>query len=329
MRAAAVCVAVLVLASAAASAGRGSHWHPLRLPGRDASANAINDHGAIVGYVVTPGGHRRAVLWRHRTPQELGTLGGDESVATAINNRGQVVGWSLTKGSDTESMHAFLWEHGRMRDLGTVGGHRASEALAINDHGVVVGRTDESTGGLSRAWIWAKGAMRDLGTLHGGGSAGATGVNERGQVVGWSVVPDGSRHVFLYADGRMRDLGIETDENGAQIDNQGVVATASGKVWRSGRVRGLCTGVCSVFGMNDRGEMVGGLGDYANWMAGEGTAAVWSRGVVRSLDSGWTEENQSWANAINNHREIVGGASSGPSTKGGTDRAFLWTYSSS
>lgn len=160
---------------------------------------------------------------------DLGTLGGSGSFASAVSDNGYVAGCSNTPNGD---VHAFLWHDGRMVDLaaasGTSGG--ASCGLAVNDRGVVAGRSDAgelvvwngtsvtslgvkgdigaindaglvvgsySDGTVPRAFAWQDGVLRDLGTV-----GSATAVNSRGDIVGQA-----NGHAFLYRDGAFVDLG--------------------------------------------------------------------------------------------------------------------------
>jgi probable HAF family extracellular repeat protein len=67
---------------------------------------------------------------------DLGTAGFLRSFANAINNRGEIVGF-LDNGPNSTTSRPFLWtETGGIVDLGTLGG---GAALAINDHGQIVG----------------------------------------------------------------------------------------------------------------------------------------------------------------------------------------------
>ena len=80
------------------------------LGGNGASANAITDDGRIFGSALNtipdsdsaypffvPGATQvHAVLWKHHTIQDLGTLGGSDSVVYQANNSGQAMGVSFT-----------------------------------------------------------------------------------------------------------------------------------------------------------------------------------------------------------------------------------------
>ncbi|WP_028310847.1 HAF repeat-containing protein [Derxia gummosa] len=90
-----------------------------------------------------------AVIWSGGTLTRLGDLdasnpGGCMSTPTAINDRGQVVGMALVgTARGPFGNHGFLWDDGKMTDLGSLGhdagGSSNSIALALNNHGVVVG----------------------------------------------------------------------------------------------------------------------------------------------------------------------------------------------
>jgi probable HAF family extracellular repeat protein len=122
---------------------------------------------------------RRKIFRRNGTiavASRLDALGGP-----VLNNRGQVVGTSTLAGDDNE--HAFLWTSGTMIDLGTLGGD-GSQALAINEAGQVVGRSDfSSTSPFHHAFLWQHGTMTDLGVVAPCQNGTAVGINSRGQVI--------------------------------------------------------------------------------------------------------------------------------------------------
>ncbi len=123
------------------------------LGGFGSEADSINYRSEVVGYSNLPGGQRHAFFWNVSGGMvDLGSLGGyyKESGAAAINDVTQVVGWSATA---TSASHAFLRnQQSAMSDLGTLGG-ATSEALGINNSGVVVGDSVTSTG-VTHAFRW-------------------------------------------------------------------------------------------------------------------------------------------------------------------------------
>ena len=169
------------------------------LGGHDACAAAINNSGLIFGmsYVNSKPNDTTGLptvhpfLWSNGQMQDLGSLGGTLSVAGALNagpfgailnNRGQAIGTSTLPGDET--WHAFLWDNGVMKDLGTAGGN-VSEALAISQSGLVVGRADFSPSSPNHhAVLWKKATITDLGVVSPCKNSTATSVNSRGEVVG-------------------------------------------------------------------------------------------------------------------------------------------------
>lgn len=175
----------------------------------------LNDKGQAVGssgscanttysgLVVGP----HAVLWDHRTPINLGSLGGTlVSTAAAVNDRGEVVGASdlasELPGFPAVQVHSFLWTRERgMQDIGTVGDDFTGLPTQVNNNGQVVGASCDSKGNC-RAFLWQHGTMRDLNALIPAGSSlylvFAFDINDDGEIVGQAVeTSTGDVHAFL------------------------------------------------------------------------------------------------------------------------------------
>jgi probable HAF family extracellular repeat protein len=112
-------------------------------------ANAINDHGQIVGYSLTTSGLIDAFLWQNGVMKDLGVVPGindpNRSIfASAINNRGEIVGDSQNS-SGAESFApeiAFLYTGGQMYNLNSLlvpsdSGWVIAYANGINDAGQI------------------------------------------------------------------------------------------------------------------------------------------------------------------------------------------------
>jgi probable HAF family extracellular repeat protein len=130
--------------------------------------------------------------------------------------------------------HAFFWENGVMTDLGTLGGD-TSEAIWLNDKGVVVGSADLAGPSGSQthdAVVWINGKIHDLGTVPGDACSRGRGLNVRGQVVGGSSNCHGFLHAFLWEDG------------GPIVDLNTLIPPGSG------------VQLTNAFNINDRGEIL-------------------------------------------------------------------------
>lgn len=218
------------------------------LGGNSSWAYRINDRGAVVGWSDTASGASHAFLWTAQDGmRDLGALAAFGSQGLGINNHGEVVGWSITALSDIPYdrtyHHAFLaTAQDGLQDMSDVLGP-ASYANAINDREQVVGTH------RALAYLWTKrGGVQELGTLLGWPRSYANSINEQGQVVGYiENFERWQHHAFLWANGRMQDLGT---------------------------LRGY---VSEAWDINSRGQVVGGS---------DGTAFVWTAGSgLQALDT--------------------------------------------
>lgn len=184
------------------------------LGGRRGSAKAISSDGKIVGdSELSDNSTTRAFLFTPSSPNgatgsvvDLGTLGGAYSRAFAINSQSEVVGVAATA---TGEGRAFLWRPGgqgmvRLDDaLGTT--CIRSEALAINDYGVVAGKWIPSwqPNGSGYAFVYQNGIMTDLNApgvvanADGWHLAEARAVNSSGHIVGYGRVNGVARGFLL------------------------------------------------------------------------------------------------------------------------------------
>jgi uncharacterized membrane protein len=146
---------------------------------------ANNDPGEIVGDSWGSANVAEAVSWQGGTVEPLGA----EGTAFDINNRGQIVGLARV-----DERRAVMWHEGEMIVLPSRVGEVLSllrdfsAALAINEHGVVVGRATTTPPGSSGATLWQEGRAVDLSELLCSplprlmGLTRAADINERGEI---------------------------------------------------------------------------------------------------------------------------------------------------
>src|SRR5579859_2254065 len=162
------------------------------------SAQGVNNSSVVTGTSYNAQGNFFGFVWSNGKMTKMGTLGGHWSQAYAINNKNQITGLAYTKNG---SAHAFIANCATcpLKDLGTISGSTSTVwGFAINDSGVVVGRS--TFAGTYHAFVYSSGRMKDLNKMIPSGSGWvlieANGINFAGQIVGMGT-HNGVDHGYL------------------------------------------------------------------------------------------------------------------------------------
>jgi len=176
-------------------------------------ADAINDHGQIVGHFIPRNGllygGSRAFVYDHVNGFNEIDKRCMSLSALDINNRGQVVACDSSNPLlDTASVFIYDPQSGTTDIISETGTIVTSRNNEINNKGRIVGTIRKSDASPCEAFIWDKEkGFTLLGTL-GGQASGAYSINDKGQVAGWSDTDKGHRHAFVFDDvNGMTDLG--------------------------------------------------------------------------------------------------------------------------
>lgn len=232
---------------------------------------------------------------------DLGTLGG-ETRALGLNDARQVVGWSkLANGTK----RAFVWENGEIIDLGTLPGANFSEAVGINDQGLIAGNSEDIAdliGLRTRGVIWEKsgGAWQILRTLTPN-YAGLTGDDRWSEALGMGpaeMVPGWSP--FSHAGGTLPSATVWQDSvYGSVLDFDFCKACQ----------------ITQTFAVDPAGQIAVGNRKLGNLTGAE----VWVRqGEYAWLPSAFATAATGTAYAVNSSRAFVG-------FLGAPKQAALWT----
>lgn len=263
----------------------------LGVPGSNSHGNAINNLNDVVGTYFVPGGspfQPHGFLYRQGTVTDLGTLGGASTYAYGVNDAGQIVGAS-DPGNAVGT--AFIYQNGSMAALPVSQGNNSSDALAINEHGVITGRG--GTESTLTPFIYDHGTLTIMRDAQGQAILGlGSDISNAGVVTGYARFGGSTKvSALLYKDGVARDIG------------------SLGGNWSSGA------------GINERGEVVGastlaGGSVYNAFYYSEATGMMNLNSLI-GANSGWMLSN---AAAINESGQIVGSG-----LHNGQYRAYLLT----
>jgi probable HAF family extracellular repeat protein len=238
------------------------------------------------------------------------------------------------------AQRAVRWQSGKITNLGSLGG-RHSQALAINDLGVVVGWS-ETASGDRHGFVWQNGAMRDLGTL-GGSYSAALDINNAGKIVGGSSTASGVGHAFTWRNGVFKDLGNDGHEGAGAtaINTKGQIAGVVGaRPDAEGEERDMISPFLFyqdtwtlilggsqtnyVNGINKAGLVVGSGVDLTDDSCRENAfvSRPGARDILPPLTPGGIDQNR--ANDINSFGTIVGSSTEMDDNCSGPNRAVLW-----
>ena len=177
-------------------------------------AHGINNQGQLVGAGKegAPNFYTHAALWLNEDTEaiDLGFLGQgiplNYSEAYGVNDLSHVVGNSAI-GS---LIRGFLWRNGQMTDLGALSGQVVSQASAINNTGLIAGKSNI----FPVVWEYDIANPNDAPRIQqlpipaGFFSATTTAVNDSGDVVGYAGSPNIDSHAVLWRNGMAIDLGV-------------------------------------------------------------------------------------------------------------------------
>jgi hypothetical protein len=187
-------------------------WNGLMIGQESGNATAIQVGAAALVLCVFVSPHIAHPLVDQTTPRYTVTdLGIDMRTAEhgprSINAAGDIVG---TMDLDVERSVAFLYRHGKVQQLQTPGSE-ASEAVAINKKGQVVGISSPASG-ASAVVIWEKGKPHEINPFSSGPGLldtgrgrrfSVSGINDKGVVIGNVYLGEEMSVSFVWQNGKL------------------------------------------------------------------------------------------------------------------------------
>jgi len=268
------------------------------------AAKSLADDNTVVGWAETASGERHAFSSCPTCEmRDLGLLpGGSNSSATEIRSSGNyIVGYSGINefGIPFEQIiQVFIISNDAnqadagMESLGALycpcifnTRYGFSEALAVNDQGEVVGRSETVRGRqIVHAFLWKDGLLQDIGNGPGDlAVSNAHAINNASQVVGDFIqntdTEELTRSAFLWQNGKRQDLDTFPGQSAS-----------------------------SALAINDDGVVVGWSGRHDGSST---TAFCWHDGVMQDLGF-LPGDISSWAVAVNSADQIIGTSTADP-----------------
>ncbi len=280
---------------------------------------------------------------------DLGALSGfTSSYADDNNNAGQVTGCSDNSTVPTVpctaniAAEAFLWSNGDMQPLGYLSGDDQSVGYVVNDSGVVVGSSENTTTGVYRGFVWTNpGPMVALPDLPGGsGYTLATAITSKGVIVGESATSNGNEDLVFWTRSQgsyvIHDLGCLPSAPYCYTYDINANLQVTGTAYFFNNNSSYHAFLWSkTKGWQDLGTLEGGALSQGIWMtdagvvAGTSTSTQYPNGVSVYWDT---------AGKIHSIGTLPGGNSSSPgyisdsgiilgqsTVTGGDTHAYIWT----
>lgn len=277
MRDRAFCAALLLIASVVEAGDRHDppRYRIEKLEGINGFPTDINRHGAITGqgFSLSNPSESFPYLWTRKRSTILTAEPPTVPISgLAVNDKRQVAGNLVA--FDPPRTAGYVWTRGRFREIGDLpGGNNFSSADNINNFGQVVGSSDSALG--TECILWERGNLMSIGDLPGGDvSCSGLAINRSGVAVGFGRTDQGFRP-FIWREGTMTELPLPPEATSgfaSDINRRGDVIggfsvgdeLGGALVWSNGE-RALLPGlpglVPFVRGINDRGDIVGSVGD--------------------------------------------------------------------
>jgi probable HAF family extracellular repeat protein len=232
----------------------------------------INDRGQIVGtYGDFNGFH--GFLYDDAGFTTIDVPGGDYTIADGVNNGGQIVGIAGSAGGFSELNGSFT--------IVNVPGSVLSYVSGTNNLGQMVG-TYFDAGGTAHGFVYTEGAFTTINVpIYNPNAVGSlNGINNDGEIVGTYYDAEGAPHGFLYDQGTFYTIPVGTTANVYGINDRGQISGsytdakgAHGFVYDHGITYTIdypgvpppfcpdCPTSTAVFGINNRGQVVGVYSD--------------------------------------------------------------------